>query len=341
MWTRLRGWFVSVWAFIYRENLVKLAILILVVIGGGTLGFSLFETLPPANALWWTIVTVTTVGYGDITPVTIGGRLVAGITMIAGIGLLGILTASIASLMVSMKLEGLRGMRTVECTNHFVICGWNHKAREIFDELRNDTLAKHAAVVMIAELPEKPMEGKQLFFVRGEVTQSTMAQANLGQAQAVIVLGDERLDAFSRDARTILTTLTIKSNYPDIYTCVELDDANNVTHCKLAKADEVIVGGALTSNLLVRATLDHGVTQVVTELLSTHGHELYLTPVPSTVVGHTFLEALHQLKQQHNALTVAVQTGNGGLQTNPDSDYRLQDHDRLYLIAEHRPEFSS
>ncbi len=341
MWTRLRGWFVSVWAFIYRENLVKLAILILVVIGGGTLGFSLFETLPPANALWWTIVTVTTVGYGDITPVTIGGRLVAGITMIAGIGLLGILTASIASLMVSIKLEGLRGMRTVECTNHFVICGWNHKAREIFDELRNDTLAKHAAVVMIADLAEKPMEGTQLFFVRGEVTQSTMAQANLGQAQAVIVLGDERLDAFSRDARTILTTLTIKSNYPDIYTCVELDDANNVTHCKLAKADEVIVGGALTSNLLVRATLDHGVTQVVTELLSTHGHELYLTPVPSTVVGHTFLEALQQLKQQHNALTVAVQTGNGCLQTNPDSDYRLQDHDRLYLIAEHRPEFPS
>ena len=84
MWTRLRGWFVSVWAFIYRENLVKLAILILVVIGGGTLGFSLFETLPPANALWWTIVTVTTVGYGDIAPQTIAGQVLAALCMILG-----------------------------------------------------------------------------------------------------------------------------------------------------------------------------------------------------------------------------------------------------------------
>jgi voltage-gated potassium channel len=291
-----------------------------------------------SNALWWTIVTLTTVCYGDITPVTIGGRIIGAITMIGGIGLLGILTASIASVMVSAKLEGLRGMRTVNCTNHFGICGWSYKVRDIIEELRADA-AEQSPIVLIADLPDKPIELAEFFFVRGEVTQNTIEQANLGQAQVVIVLGDENLDAFSRDARTILTTLTIKSAFPNLYTCVEIVEAKNATHGKLAGADELIISGALTTNLLVRAALDHGVTEVVTELLTAHGHELYLTPVPPGVVGWVYIEALQLIKTQHDALIVAVQNQQGELITNPAADYPLNKQDQLYLIAEHRPSF--
>ena len=53
-----------------------------------------------ATALWWAIVTVTTVGYGDITPVTLGGRALGVILMIGGIGIFGIFTASVAALFV-------------------------------------------------------------------------------------------------------------------------------------------------------------------------------------------------------------------------------------------------
>jgi len=52
------------------------------------------------DALWWAIVTVTTVGYGDRFPVTEGGRAVATILMLVGIGLIGVLTATVASLFV-------------------------------------------------------------------------------------------------------------------------------------------------------------------------------------------------------------------------------------------------
>jgi voltage-gated potassium channel len=55
------------------------------------------------DALWWTIVTVTTVGYGDIRPVTAGGRGVAVVLMLVGIGLIGVLTATIASYFVEEK----------------------------------------------------------------------------------------------------------------------------------------------------------------------------------------------------------------------------------------------
>ncbi len=53
-----------------------------------------------AEALWWAIVTVTTVGYGDRYPVTEGGRAVATVLMLTGIGLIGVLTATVASVFV-------------------------------------------------------------------------------------------------------------------------------------------------------------------------------------------------------------------------------------------------
>jgi voltage-gated potassium channel len=191
--------------------------------------------------------------------------------------------------------------------------------------------------VLFADLPEKPLEAPQFFFVRGEVTLETMALANMGAARIAMVLGDERLDAFSRDARTILTTLTIKTAYPHLYTCVELVEAKNLTHCQLARADEIIVSGALSSGLLVRAALDPGVTRVVSELLDSQGHELYLTHAPTAAVGKPFLDVLTLLKQQYNALMVAIQRHDGRLLTNPAATYHIEANDRLYLIAEHRP----
>lgn len=341
MRSRCRAWLATVATFIRREHSPKLVALSVLVIAGGTFGLAYFESIPLGNALWWSLVTITTVGYGDISPVTLGGRFVGAVTMLAGIGLLGVLTASIASLMVGMKLEGIRGMRAVNCTNHVVLCGWNFKAQEIIDELRSDLTGADIPVVLIADLAEKPLELSHFFFVRGEVNQHTLEQAQVAQARAAIVLGDERVDAFSRDARTILTTLTIKTAYPQLYTCVELVDPKNVMHCKLARADEIIVSGALTCNLLVRAALDHGVTRVVSELLSSSGHELYLTPVPHTSVGQTFIDALQQLKQAHDILIVAIQHADGRLETNPPVAYALQQNDQLYVIAEHRPGFSS
>ena len=56
-----------------------------------------------SEAMWWAVVTVTTVGYGDITPVTATGRFVAGLLMLTGIGTIGLLASSLASVLVSKR----------------------------------------------------------------------------------------------------------------------------------------------------------------------------------------------------------------------------------------------
>jgi voltage-gated potassium channel len=87
---------------------VLLTVMILVLIGAGmVLGFE--HNAPRSNihdygdALWWAMVTVTTVGYGDRYPVTAGGRGVAVVLMLVGIGLVGVLTATVASYFVEQR----------------------------------------------------------------------------------------------------------------------------------------------------------------------------------------------------------------------------------------------
>ena len=73
-----------------------IATVICIIFGGIAIHFA--EGMNITDGLWWSFVTATTVGYGDISPATIPGRIVATILMIVGIGLIGSLTSTITAL---------------------------------------------------------------------------------------------------------------------------------------------------------------------------------------------------------------------------------------------------
>jgi voltage-gated potassium channel len=82
----------------------------LVVIGGGV-AFSEVESgqhLSPWDGVWWAMSTITTVGYGDVTPATTAGRIIAIVVMVAGIGFVALLTASIAQRFVAHEASAER-----------------------------------------------------------------------------------------------------------------------------------------------------------------------------------------------------------------------------------------
>lgn len=325
------------------EEIYKVVGIVAVVTLLGTVGFVIFEKdMHFGDALWWSIVTLTTVGYGDISPATLGGRLVGIAIMVAGIGFLGTLTATIASIFVENRLLENRGMNATLMKDHFIICGWNFRGEKIVEELRADPKCRDLPIVVLADLPEKPVKDDRLHFIAGDVEADTLEMANIQEAKVVIVLSDERLDAYARDARTVLTTLTIESVNPDVYTCVELMDERNVPHCQRARADEIVVVGELATNLLVQAALDHGITRMVSELVSNRfGEDIYKVPLPADLAGKTFFEAMCRLKEDHGILCMGIEDASGRkFIANPDKDYRLSPEDRLIVIARERPEIA-
>lgn len=322
-----------------RENFHRIVATLVALLLLGALGLWQLDPAgrPFLDWLWWSVVTMTTVGYGDITPTTIPGRLIGVVLMFCGIGILSMITATIASFLVERQLTRERGMGTTQFKDHIILCSWNVRTREILRELRSDPRTERSPIVLVAEVDRKPVDDDDLHFVRGPISEETLARAGIADANTVVILADDRLEAGARDAQTVLATLTVESLNPAAYTIVEVLDEANVRHCQRARADEVIVGHQLSSRLIASAALDHGLSKVVSELLSQRfGQTLCQVPLPAELVGRSFLEVLVEMKTANKAIVVGVQRDDEVV-TNPDADYRLEARDQLIAIVVDQP----
>lgn len=327
---------------VFREvmetKLFRVFLLMLVILLIGAIGLMFFEEKIDSvvDALWWAIVTTTTVGYGDIYPVSAVGRVIGVFLMIFGIGTLGVFTASISSYFVDRRMKEDRGMKEYEYTNHYIICEWSERTREIINELRVDERTKNTPVVIISDrLDHKPLDDDLVGFIRGQVNDETLKRANIKDAQTAIILGDESMDPTSRDARVVLAGLTIESLNPDVYTIAELVEVANVNHCKHAHINEVIVGNELVSMMISSSAKDHGLSKIVSDILtSQQGHELVKRDVPPDLAGKPYLEVLNSVKERYDATLVGIQHENLQLTTNPPVDYPVKEDDRLIIIAD-------
>ena len=323
-------------AFLRRENLFRLMGVIVLLVLVGAVGLTSFEenrSFP--DALWWAIVTVTTVGFGDISPVSLGGRLIGAVLMVFGIGVLGMFTATIAGVFVEKRLRKERGMGSYDLDGHIILCEWNDRTKEILKDLRADPRAAGVPIVLVADIDVKPVVDEHLYFVRGDLTEEHLRRAGIEKAATVVIVGDRTLDYVARDAKAVLSVLTVESLNPDVYSIVELASEENVRHCERAHADEIIVGAEFSSRVISTATLDHGISTVLRELLSAQvGQDLITVPVPPGLAGRPFFELFCDMKREHGMIVLAIlRHGGGDVVTNPESDTVVESADRLVVVS--------
>ncbi len=333
---KLKDWIDKIREFLEEENFLRPLFFLVAIVGISSFSLSLVEpNLSLFDSLWWAIVTLTTVGYGDIAPKTIPGRFIAFIDMLVGIGVLTLLTATVASILVERKITKDLGMHSYNFEGHIILCEWNYRTEIILKELRLDLALEHAPIILIADIDRKPIKDKHLFFVKGEVCDETLHQANLEKAKTVIILGDDNLDYKQRDVRVILSTLTVESINREAYTIVELINEKNIETCKRACADEIIVSSKLSSNLISSAAINHGISRVISDIITyEYGSQLFKIAVPESEVGHSFIDVFMKMKKDSQSTVIAIQQGNEGKTiSNPPLDYQLEIDDYLIYIG--------
>ena len=158
---------------IFFFGIVGLAVMLAV----STFGFWLIEheqNLSLFDSLWLSYVTMTTVGYGDKSPLTTAGRVFAMlVAMTGGIGLVAYVITLMASTIIEWENKRMKGLNTVKCSDHYMIvnCPNQEKVLTMIEEIRRDPWSRDVPIVLISEhlkeIPDLFTELSDFYFVSG------------------------------------------------------------------------------------------------------------------------------------------------------------------------------
>jgi voltage-gated potassium channel len=218
-----------------RRKLAYSLLALMGVVVFGTIGFYFFESSvrDPFEALYFTIVTMTTVGYGDIVPTSAASRIIASIVMIGGIGA-GLTTLqSVFDATVSSDLRHELGLpeRRTRMKNHYIICGFGNVGRQVADQLK----AKGDKYIVIEKDREKvsSMVDLGLPVIIGDATQEeVLTRANVSDAKALM--------ATMNDATNVVVVISAKMLNPKLHIVSEVEDYRDSAKLKMAGADEIV-----------------------------------------------------------------------------------------------------
>ncbi len=324
------NWFRRTRERLERERVFTILAVLFTLIFMSSIGLLMVEHGHPESeikgfwdAVWWSIVTVATVGYGDVVPRTPLGRVLGGVTILGGVVLLSITTATIASVFVEKKIREERGLEAVKLKGHVVLCGWNESVEELIEGLVRGSGGGRLKLVLVNDLPPEELDvlrqkypDHDLEYVRGDfVYEGVLKKANIPSASVVIVVPDLSAGRAREraDERTVLATLAIKSLAPQTRTCAEILDASNRAHLMRANVDEVIVRGERAGVLMAGAALSPGLTAVLDEIFSLDSDTgFWGTEIPSHFVGRPVKELREHLLRE-GLLLVAITREHRGM----------------------------
>ena len=323
-----------------------------VLLGGITLYLVETGTNPdiqsPGDGIWWALVTVTTVGFGDITPVTAVGRMVGGVMMIGGMFTLalfaGIVGHSLVTTVLSIREEQFRMSSYV---NHIVLCGYEDGAQMLLDTLLEEVDPQTTKVVIMADR-ERPQDVPSEFvWVQGDPSkESELDKVRMSHASAVVIAGARSTAPQQADAQTILIAFTIRSymegrrskeqRKKPLYVVTEILDSENVAHARAAGADEVVETRRVGFSLLAHALTNPGTADAMSRVAVSGENNIYVGCVPEEVrTPVRFAELAAAIKDSHDCLVLGVHDPESDAdRINPPSDLMVDEGTRLIYVAE-------
>lgn len=216
----------------------------------GILGSMYIMGLDLYNAIYFTVITIATVGYGDITPVTVSQKIFSVTLALGGVGLIAYvlsLTVSVITMTLQETISGARIRRLMQSmNNHFILCGFGRVGSAVFKELQKRN-QKTIIIEKDREIVEKELweDPNVLAIPESATDEDTLRAAGIKRARGVIITTGDDVD-------NLFITLTCRELNPDIWIVTRSSKRENIKRLYRAGANRVIspeISGGRTSTL--------------------------------------------------------------------------------------------
>ncbi|MBN2025450.1 MAG: potassium channel protein [Actinobacteria bacterium] len=299
-------------------------------------GYMLIEGMGYNDAFYMTVITVFTVGFTEVEPLTTAGQYFTIIVIIIGVSALFFLIASFLRYTFREAFRETFGRRRMDLRikklqDHYVICGYGRVG-----EVVCDTMAEAGVDFVVVEIDHDRIEDaidRGFLHIEGSATETdTLEQAGVKRAKGLVC-------ALENDADNLFTTISARFLNPDLMIVTRSISRDSVDKLRFAGADRIIspyeLSGRQMATFLLRPGVYDYLDLVTIDIAVEYRMEELLVEEGSPLDGHTIGEL--DIKAKTGALITAVRkSGSMDFETNPHKDTRIDAGDLLIALGTER-----
>ncbi len=313
-----------------RQRLLRGASVFIGIIVVGAVGYTAIEGWSFLDALYMTVITVTTVGYAEVHPLSTGGQIFSIFLIIGGVGGALYVLTGIIQYVVEGQFGTTLGRRRMkakiaELKRHFILCGYGRVGQEIAGMFKEEGVS----FVVIDNNAERiaQVEREGYLYLQGDAaSDEVLREAGIERARGLVA-------AVGSDVENTYITLSARGLCPDLFIAARASSEETKTKLMRAGASRVVAPLIIGGRRMAMLALRPAVVDFIDTVISKRGRELRLENVDigknSPLVGLT----MKAVRNKTGITVLALQKESGKLLPNPSEEETIKDGDRLIVIG--------
>jgi len=315
-----------------KKNIYIVVGLVIFLIIFGSVGYYFIEGWPATDSIYMTIITISTVGLGEVRQLTQGGKVFTIFIIIAGVSIWAYALSAFSQLLIEGEVSKYFTLKRAKkmiskLTDHTILCGFGRigqiAARELYNE-KTPFLVIENNPTYTEDLKEK----NYLHLIGDATNEDVLKNAGIDNARCL-------LSALGTDASNVYTVLIARELNPKLYIVGRSEDANAESNIIRAGADHVISPYRIGARSLAQAAIKPHVLNFIEVATSQSSMELAIeeitVPGKSPLAGQTLLSA--KIRERFGVIVVGSKTRNQDMIFNPPADYKIIPGEVLIAIG--------
>lgn len=299
----------------------------------GTVGFMLVEHYSAFDAFYMTLITISTVGYQEVHPLSQAGRVFNSFVIFFGVSTMFFAIGGVTQTAIELELNQYFGKRRIrnmidKLKDHYIVCGFGRVGRGAAEELRSAGVP-FVIVDSDEDRVTQAIKEGMLAALADATRDSTLREAGIDQARGLIA-------TLASDADNLFVVLSAKTLNPALKVTVRVDAEESEAKMQRAGADNVFAPYSITGHRMAQSMLRPHVAQFIdlttTDMNLNVGIEQLRVPENSQF-AHTTLAQM-QIRRELGVIVLAIRKANGSMEFNPEADSKITGGDFLIAMGE-------